>query len=74
MTSTKARRLSALTGTVALALFAAACGNGATTATDKLDTPACAAFKDYTGIAGKTVSIYASIRDAEADLLQQSWK
>jgi alpha-glucoside transport system substrate-binding protein len=66
--------MSALTGAIALALFAAACGNGGTTATDKLDTPACAAFKDYTGIAGKTVSIYASIRDAEADLLQQSWK
>jgi len=39
-----------------------------------LSKPECAAFKEYSGISGKKVSIYASIRDTEADLLKQSWK
>ncbi|HEX6683354.1 MAG TPA: ABC transporter substrate-binding protein [Candidatus Limnocylindrales bacterium] len=73
MASRTPRRLLALTGVIGLALTAAACGGG-TTAKDNLDKPECVAFKDYSGIAGKTVSIYASIRDTEADLLRQSWK
>jgi alpha-glucoside transport system substrate-binding protein len=74
MTSITPRRVVAFVGAVGLALTAAACGGGGTTATDNLSKPECAAFKDYSGIAGKTVTIYASIRDVEADLLQQSWK
>jgi alpha-glucoside transport system substrate-binding protein len=73
MASTTPRRLFALFGAMGLALTVAACG-GDTTATDNLSKPECAAFKDYSGISGKKVSIYASIRDTEADLLQQSWK
>lgn len=75
MASKLQRRVFALAGVAALALSAAACGGGGdNNATDKLDTPACAAFKDYAGIAGKKVTIYASIRDAEEDLLKKSWK
>lgn len=73
MASSTRRRIVALAGAVGLALSAAACGGDAP-ATDNLDKPECAAFKDYTGIAGKKVSIYASIRDAEADLLKKSWE
>jgi len=73
MASTTPRRLFALFGAMGLALTAAACG-GNTASNDNLSKPECAAFKDYTGISGKTVTIYASIRDTEADLLQQSWK
>ena len=73
MASTTPRRLFALLGAMGLALTAAACG-GETASNDNLSKPECAAFKDYSGISGKTVSIYASIRDTEADLLRQSWK
>ncbi len=73
MASTTQRRIFALIGVAALALTAAACGSDSTTS-DKLNTPECAAFKDYAGIAGKKVTIYASIRDTEEDLLKQSWK
>ncbi|HCU51289.1 MAG TPA: sugar ABC transporter substrate-binding protein, partial [Micromonosporaceae bacterium] len=64
----------ALLGATTLALSAAACKGGDSTTTDKLNTPECAAFKEFTGIAGKKVTIYASIRDVEQDLLKQSWK
>lgn len=73
MTPNTQRRIYALLGVAALALTSAACSDGGST-TDKLDTPECVAFKDYAGIAGKTVTIYASIRDTEEDLLKQSWK
>ncbi|GHJ48610.1 alpha-glucoside ABC transporter substrate-binding protein [Catellatospora sp. TT07R-123] len=73
--STRHRRLLALSGAVALALSAAACGSSdKPDATGNLDKPECAAYTDYTGIAGKTVTIYSPIRDAEAGLLEESWK
>lgn len=75
MASNRQRRLLALSGAVLLAFTVAACGgDSGTEAEGKLDTPECAAFKDYTGIAGKTVSIYSPIRDAEAGLLEDAWK
>ncbi len=73
MASHTRQRLVALFGAAGLALTVAACG-GDTAAKDNLDKPECAAFKDYAGHAGKKVTIYASIRDKEADLLQDSWK
>jgi alpha-glucoside transport system substrate-binding protein len=73
MASTTPRRLFALFGAMGLALTAAACG-GETASNDNLSKPECAAFKEFSGISGKKVSIYASIRDTEADLLKQSWK
>jgi alpha-glucoside transport system substrate-binding protein len=73
MASTRRRSLFALVAVAGLTLGAAAC-SADEKASNNLDKPECAAYKDYTGIAGKTVSMYTSIRDAEADLLQQSWK
>ena len=74
MASTTPRRLFALVGAMGLALTAAACGGETASNNDNLSKPECAAYKDYSGISGKKVTIYASIRDTEADLLQQSWK
>jgi alpha-glucoside transport system substrate-binding protein len=74
MASITQRRIYALVGVAALALTATACKGGTTPANDNLSKPECASFKDYTGIAGKKVTIYASIRDTEQDLLKQSWK
>ncbi len=75
MASNRQRRLLALTGAVALALTVAACGGDpGSTSEGKLDTPECAAFADYTGIAGETVTLYSPIRDAEAGLLEDAWK
>ena len=77
MASAPARRsLLALVATAGLALGGmAACSNdNSSTSSDNLSKPECAAYKEFTGISGKTVSVYTSIRDAEADLLQQAWK
>jgi alpha-glucoside transport system substrate-binding protein len=73
MASPRRRSLLALVAVAGLTLGVAACSSDEKSS-DNLDKPECAAYKDYTGIAGKTVSVYTSIRDAEADLLQQSWK
>ncbi|MEV0270144.1 MAG: carbohydrate ABC transporter substrate-binding protein [Hamadaea sp.] len=74
MASARRRSFVALVAAAGLTLGGlAACSSGEKSS-DNLDKPECAAYKDYTGIAGKTVSVYTSIRDAEADLLQQSWK
>src|SRR4051794_32524435 len=74
MASITQRRIFALMGVAALALSAAACKGGDDPTSDNLSKPECAAYKDYSGISGKKVTIYASIRDAEEDLLKQSWK
>ncbi|HYN96191.1 MAG TPA: ABC transporter substrate-binding protein [Pilimelia sp.] len=67
------RQALALTSVLGLLLAATACsddgGNG-DTATGSDD---CAAFEKYAGNEGKKVSIYASIRDTEAELLEESW-
>ena len=77
MASAPARRsLLALVATAGLALggVAACSSDTGSNSSDNLSKPECAAYKDFTGISGKTVSVYTSIRDAEADLLQQAWK
>ncbi|MCP2322459.1 alpha-glucoside transport system substrate-binding protein [Hamadaea flava] len=74
MASARRRSFVALVAAAGLTLGGLAACNSGEKSSDNLDKPECAAFKDYTGIAGKTVSVYTSIRDAEADLLQQSWK
>ena len=68
-------RVALAAGTIGLALVASACastdakpsaGGGSASA-----APECAAFTQYGNHAGKTVSIYSPIRDAEADLFEQ---
>jgi len=74
--STRPRQALVLATTLALALSAAACsgdsGDGDSSGSNS--SPECAAFDKYSGSNGTTVSIYSSIRDAEADLLEESWK
>jgi alpha-glucoside transport system substrate-binding protein len=69
------RQAIAIAGVLTLALAATACSDsgGDDNAGGGNDSGECAAFSDYEGHDGTTVSIYASIRDAEADLLTQSW-
>ncbi|GAA3255390.1 ABC transporter substrate-binding protein [Dactylosporangium siamense] len=69
------RRAFALAGVAALALAAAACGDsGSDTGSTSADKPECAPYAQYKVDKKKTVSIYATIRDAEADKLTSSWK
>jgi alpha-glucoside transport system substrate-binding protein len=69
------RRAYALAGVTALAVLVSACGNdnnaGSSGDTSK---PECAPYAQYKVSSKKTVSVYATIRDVEADKLQQSWK
>jgi alpha-glucoside transport system substrate-binding protein len=69
------RQALAIAGALTLALTATACGNddGGGDAGGN-NSGECSAYSAYEGNDGKTVSVYASIRDAEADLLQQSWE
>jgi alpha-glucoside transport system substrate-binding protein len=69
------RRAFTLAGVAALALAASACGSGDSgTGSSSADKPECAPYAQYKVDKKKTVSIYATIRDAEADKLTQSWK
>ncbi|HEV7711837.1 MAG TPA: ABC transporter substrate-binding protein [Asanoa sp.] len=73
--SSRPRQALVLATTLALALSAAACsGDSGDSDTGSASSPECAAFDKYNGSDGTTVSIYSSIRDAEADLLEESWK
>nr|MDT0658431.1 ABC transporter substrate-binding protein [Micromonospora sp. DSM 115978] len=56
-----------------LALSAAACSSDDSSSGNDPDSPECAPYADYQGHDGESVSIYSSIRDAEADLLEESW-
>ncbi|MFF5208211.1 ABC transporter substrate-binding protein [Streptosporangium sp. NPDC000396] len=70
------KRVVLVAGAVGLALVATACGSTETkpSAGGGSASPECAAFSKYGDHAGKTVSIYSPIRDAEADLFQEAWK
>ncbi|MFF5234163.1 ABC transporter substrate-binding protein [Dactylosporangium sp. NPDC000521] len=69
------RRAFALAGVAALAMIAAACGDDAgDTGSTSADKPECAPYAQYKVDKKKTVSIYATIRDAEATKLTNSWK
>ncbi|MEU4402599.1 ABC transporter substrate-binding protein [Micromonospora orduensis] len=67
------RQAFVIAGVLGLALSATACGTGDDKKSDKAGSAECAAYEKYQGNDGKKVSIYASIRDAEADLLERSW-
>ena len=71
----------AAAGIVTLALTASACGTSGTSGTAakgktnaNASKPDCAAYKDYQGHEGTTVSMYTSIRDVEADQYVASFK
>ncbi|WP_025619621.1 ABC transporter substrate-binding protein [Salinispora cortesiana] len=67
------RQAFAIAGVLGLAVSATACGSD-DSANGRADSPECAVYEQYQGNGGTEVSIYASIRDAEADLLEQSWE
>jgi len=67
-------RIIAAVGIIGLTLTGAvACGDSKSSSKDK-NSAECAPFKDYQGHSGKKVTAYSSIRDTEADKLDQSWK
>jgi len=70
------RRASALAGVAALALVATGCGSSKDSggSSSASLSPECQPYAQYHVDKKKTVSIYATIRDVEADKLQQSWK
>jgi alpha-glucoside transport system substrate-binding protein len=68
------RRAFALAGVAALAFTAAACGSDSESGNDTTESAECAPYAQYKVDKKKTVSVYATIRDVEADKLQQSWK
>ncbi|MGI5215051.1 ABC transporter substrate-binding protein [Plantactinospora sp. CA-290183] len=67
------RQALVIASALALLFSATACSGESDSGLDA-DSPECAPYADYQGNDGKSVSIYASIRDAEADLLRESWK
>jgi alpha-glucoside transport system substrate-binding protein len=70
---TRGRRALAL-GVVGLALVSVgACSSSKDKSADK-NSAACAPYKPYQGHDGTTVSLYTTIRDAEADAMQKAWK
>lgn len=85
MTKSTQRRFRALiVGGAASALLLTACGGGSlngggsggggsSSAGGGSDDAACADYKDYGTFEGKTVSINTSIREAEADQMEDSW-
>ncbi len=80
MTARSTKRLSrAAAGLVGLSLAATACGTGGSSGSAEADPdatlpPGCEAYADYAGSSGTNVSVYTSIRDAEADAYVATWK
>ncbi|MEV1331967.1 ABC transporter substrate-binding protein [Micromonospora costi] len=69
------RQAFVIAGVLGLALSAAACGTGNDKGgSSNADSAECAAYDKYQGHDGKKVTIYSSIRDIEADRLDESWK
>ena len=79
MGSATSSRVRTAAGLLGLALAATACGTSGTTDTGDNEArasvkPGCEDFADYQGASGTTVSVYTSIRDAEADAYVESFK
>ncbi|MFF3855235.1 ABC transporter substrate-binding protein [Micromonospora sp. NPDC002575] len=68
------RQALAVAGVLGLALSVTACGTGNDKSGGKGDSAECAAYEKYQGNEDKKVTIYSSIRDIEADRLDESWK
>jgi alpha-glucoside transport system substrate-binding protein len=68
------RRAFALAGAAALAIAVSGCGNNNNSGGSSNNTsPECQPYAAYKVSSKKTVSVYATIRDIEADRLHQSW-
>ncbi|TRW47287.1 ABC transporter substrate-binding protein [Georgenia yuyongxinii] len=83
-TTTRRRGIATLAGAAALTLVLTACGaddldggTGGDTAageeTSGSDGPDCSAFEEYGTFDGETVSLFSSIRETEADQLQDTF-
>ncbi|MEW2477010.1 ABC transporter substrate-binding protein [Micromonospora gifhornensis] len=70
------RQALAIAGVLGLTLGVTACGTGSSdnSGGNNADSAECAPYEKYQGHSGKKVNIYSSIRDIEADRLDQSWK
>ncbi|MGW0504192.1 ABC transporter substrate-binding protein [Micromonospora sp. NPDC003241] len=71
------RQALVIAGALGLALGATACGTGSSSSSGNntnADSAECAPYEKYQGHDGKKVTIYSSIRDIEADRLDESWK
>jgi alpha-glucoside transport system substrate-binding protein len=68
------RRAFTLAGVAALAFAVTGCGSSDNSGSSDTSKPECAPYAQYKVDKKKTVSIYATIRDAEADKLESSWK
>ena len=66
----RTRHAIAIASAMSLALGATACSSDS----EEASSENCGAYEQYQGHDGTTVTIYASIRDVEADLLEQSWE
>lgn len=67
------RQALAIASALGLALTVTACGGDDSTSADP-DSAECAPYKAYQGHSDTKVSMYSTVTDAEADLLEQSWK
>ncbi|MGK5675167.1 ABC transporter substrate-binding protein [Micromonospora sp. URMC 106] len=74
MAFARSRQALAIAGVLGLALSATACGTGDDKKSDTAGSAECAAYEKYGDNDGKKVTIYSSIRDIEADRLEESWK
>ncbi|MET7808145.1 ABC transporter substrate-binding protein [Micromonospora chersina] len=74
MAFARSRQALAIAGVLGLALGVTACGTGNDKKSGNASKPECAPYAKYQGHDGKKVTIYSSIRDIEADRLDQSWK
>ncbi|WP_329103760.1 ABC transporter substrate-binding protein [Micromonospora sp. NBC_01699] len=71
---TRPRQALVIASALALTFSATACSSSDSDSSSNADSPECAAYSAYQDSDGEKVTVYASIRDAEADVLQESWK
>ncbi|WP_434741436.1 ABC transporter substrate-binding protein [Micromonospora sp. SH-82] len=67
------RQALVIAGVLGLAVSATACGSG-DSGGNNASSGDCSAYEKYEGHDGTTVTIYSSIREIEADRLDESWK
>ncbi|KRC33072.1 MULTISPECIES: ABC transporter substrate-binding protein [Oerskovia] len=75
--SIKRRALAAVAGGASLAIVLTACsgsGDGGDAGDTEAATADCSAYEEYGDLSGKTVSVYTTIVDTEAEQQQESYK